>query len=193
MRSKITHRFAPILFLLAAPLAQAHPGHGPADLASGFVHPFTGWDHLLAMIGVGIWATQLGGRSLWALPCAFVASMAAGAALGVAGFAPAGVEWWILSSVFILGLLVAFATRVPVAAGMAVAAAAGFAHGVAHGMEMPFQADSVRFLTGMVVATALLHSLGVAAGVVGGRRSPAVARVLGAGIAAGGVALLFVG
>jgi len=191
MRYKSASRLAPLLFLAAAPLARAHPGHGPADLTSGFIHPFTGWDHLLAMVAVGIWATQLGGRSLWALPGAFVGAMAAGAALGAAGFAPPGVEWWILSSVFILGLLVASAARVPVPVGIAVTAAAGFVHGIAHGMEMPFQAATVRFLAGMVVATAILHSLGVAAGVLGGRRSPAIVRIAGAGIAACGVALLF--
>jgi len=178
------------VFLLAAPLAQAHPGHGPADLAAGFVHPFTGWDHLLAMLSVGMWAAFLGGRARWALPSAFVGAMAVGAAVGIAGHAPGGVDGWILASVFALGLLLACAIRLPLSLGIGLVALAGFFHGAAHGAEMPFHADSVRFLSGMVVATALLHALGVAAGILLSRKGGGLIRLAGAGVVAGGVALL---
>jgi urease accessory protein len=190
MKSKSVTRFLALLFLVITPLAQAHPGHGPADLVSGFLHPLTGWDHLLAMVAVGLWAAQLGGRARWALPSTFVGAMAVGAAVGIAGFAPWGVERWILASVFALGLLVACAARLPLRFGLGVVALAGFFHGVAHGSEMPFQADSVRFLGGMVTATALLHAAGVTAGVSLGKKYPAAVRLAGAGIVAGGIALL---
>jgi len=190
MKFKFPPRLVPLIFLAAAPLAQAHPGHGPADFANGFVHPFTGWDHLLAMVAVGLWAAQLGRCALWAMPAAFVGSMATGAAMGIAGFAPSGVEWWIMSSVFVLGLLIAGAIRIPLAAGLGIAALAGFFHGVAHGMEMPLQSDSIRFLAGMVVATVVLHSIGVATGVLVGRKRPSILRLAGAGIAAAGVVLM---
>lgn len=190
MKFKFPPRLIPLIFLAAAPLAQAHPGHGPADFATGFVHPFTGWDHLLAMVAVGLWAAQMGRSALWTMPAAFVGSMATGAWMGIAGFAPSGVEWWIMSSVFVLGLLIAGAIRIPLAAGLGIAALAGFFHGVAHGMEMPLQSDSIRFLAGMVVATVLLHSIGVATGVMAGRKSPSILRLAGAGIAAAGVVLM---
>jgi urease accessory protein len=190
MKLKFAPRFLPLLFLVVTPLAQAHPGHGPADLVTGFLHPLTGWDHLLAMVAVGLWAAQLGRRALWALPSTFVGAMAVGAAVGIAGYAPWGVERWILASVFALGLLVACAARLPLRYGLGVAGLAGFFHGVAHGSEMPFQADSIRFLAGMVIATALLHALGVTAGVSLGKKYPLIVRIAGAGIVAGGIALL---
>ncbi len=35
----------------------AHPGHD-AGMLSGFLHPLLGLDHLIAMLAVGIWASQ---------------------------------------------------------------------------------------------------------------------------------------
>jgi urease accessory protein len=177
------------LLLLAAPLAQAHPGHMPANFISGLVHPLTGWDHLLAMVAVGLWAAQLGGRARWALPAMFVGAMTVGAAIGIAGFEPAGMETGILASVLVLGLGVASGVRLPIGAGLALVALAGTVHGVAHGAEMPLQVDTLCYLGGMVAATAALHAVGVAAGLVAGRRSTALVRWAGAGIAAAGVAL----
>lgn len=182
--------FRPLAFLLlAAPLAHAHPGHGPADFASGLIHPLTGWDHLLAMVAVGLWASQVGGRARWALPAAFVGAMVAGAAGGLAGLAPPGIEAGIVLSVLLLGLAVAGAARVPPTVGIALVALAGAVHGLAHGAEMPLQADALRFLAGMVLATAGLHAGGIAAGLAAARRSTALVRWAGVGIAAGGIAL----
>jgi len=189
MKIKSALRFAPLL-LLSAPLAEAHPGHGPASLVAGFIHPFTGWDHLLAMVAVGLWAAQLGGRARWALPLAFVSAMIVGAAAGIAGWLPPGIEWGILASVLVLGLALAGAIRVPLVAGVAIVAAAGLVHGVAHGAEMPLQAGSLRFLAGMIAATALLHAGGLAAGLAAARRRPVLTRLAGAAIAAGGIALI---
>jgi urease accessory protein len=182
-------RLLPLL-LLAAPLAQAHPGHGPHGFVSGLVHPFTGWDHLLAMVAVGLWAAQLGGRARWAVPATFVSAMIAGAAAGIMGFVPPGIEIGILASVLVLGLLVASATRLPLGAGIVLVALAGACHGAAHGAEMPAAANSLHFLEGMVLATAILHATGVAAGLAAARRSPALVRWAGAAILGGGVALL---
>jgi urease accessory protein len=190
MKLKSALRSVPLL-LISAPLAEAHPGHGPASLAAGFAHPFTGWDHLLAMVAVGLWAAQLGGRFRWALPAAFVSAMIVGAAVGIAGGVPPGVEWGILASVLVLGLALAGAIRVPLGAGLAIVAAAGLMHGIAHGAERPLRADSLRFLTGMVAATALLHAAGLAAGWATAQKRPALARMAGAAIAAGAVGLIF--
>jgi urease accessory protein len=192
MKTKLPCRFASlaILVLASSPFASAHPGHGPTDLVTGFLHPLTGWDHLLAMVAVGLWAAQLGGRARWALPATFVGAMALGAVAGIAGFAPAGVDSAILASVFALGLLVAGAVRMPLGAGLALVGLAGACHGAAHGAEMPWQADSLQFLGGMVAATALLHASGVIAGVQGLKHSRNALRWAGAAIVAGGFALL---
>jgi urease accessory protein len=187
-----THRLsylAPLGFFLCAPLAQAHPGHGPADFATGLIHPFTGLDHLLAMVAVGLWAAQLGGRARWLLPGTFVAAMLLGAIGGIAGLPPAGAEWGILASVFILGLALAAALRPPLWIGLAAVAAAGGCHGIAHGAEMPPGAASLEFLAGMVAATALLHALGVGAGTLATRQGRLL-RWAGAGVIAGGFGLL---
>ncbi|HTB81853.1 MAG TPA: HupE/UreJ family protein [Opitutaceae bacterium] len=182
-------RLLMLLPLVVAPLALAHPGHGPTSLSAGFFHPLTGWDHLLAMLAVGLWAAQLGGRARWALPLTFVSTMALGAAVGIAGFVLPGVDQWILASVFALGLLIAWAVRLPLAGGLFLVALAGTFHGLAHGAEMPLNASGLRFLSGMIAATALLHATGLAAGLIAGRRNTALVRLAGAGIVAGGVAL----
>ena len=189
MRIRRTLRFS-LLALTAVPVAHAHPGHGPADLAAGFSHPFTGWDHLLAMVAVGLWAAQAGGRTRWLLPLSVVSAMLVGAAAGIAGLAPAGVDSLIVGSVLILGLLVAGAVSLPPLFGCSLAALAGAFHGLAHGAEMPLQADSIRFLAGMVAGTALLHAAGFFGGLLAARHSRAIVRFAGVGVAAGGLALL---
>lgn len=184
-------RSLPLLLLASAPLLQAHPGHGPADFSTGFLHPLTGWDHLLAMVAVGLWAAQLGSRSRWGVPAAFLGAMILGALAGIGGFAPIGMEAGIAASVLILGLLVAGAVKLPIGYGIGIAALAGAFHGAAHGAEMPRTGAALSFLGGMVVATALLHAAGVTAGsAAGAGRKQALVRWAGAGIAAAGVALL---
>ena len=182
-------RFLLLLPLAAAPLAQAHPGHGLHSFSAGLQHPLTGYDHLLAMVAVGLWAVQLGGRARWALPLTFVSAMALGAMAGISGFALPGVNGWILASVFALGLLIAGAAKLPLGAGLGLVALAGAFHGFAHGAEMPLSANSLHFLAGMVMTTALLHAAGVVFGLAAQKRSVALLRLAGAGIVAGGVAL----
>jgi urease accessory protein len=178
-----------ILPLAAVPLAQAHPGHGLHSFSAGLQHPLTGYDHLLAMVAVGLWAVQLGGRARWVLPLTFVSAMALGAVAGLSGFALPGINGWILASLFAFGLLIAGAARMPLGAGLGLVALAGVFHGLAHGAEMPLSANSLHFLAGMVVTTALLHVAGVAFGLAAQKRSVALLRLAGAGIVAGGVAL----
>jgi urease accessory protein len=178
-----------IIPLAAVPLAQAHPGHGLHSFSAGLKHPLTGYDHLLAMIAVGLWAVQLGGRARWALPLAFVSAMALGAMAGISGFALPGVNGWILASVFALGLLIAGAAKLPPGVGVGLVALAGAFHGLAHGAEMPLSANSLHFLAGMVVTTALLHAAGVAIGLAAQKRSVTLLRLTGTGIVAGGVVL----
>ena len=153
----------PLILLATALLlplpAFAHVGDGlHHGLLAGFVHPFSGADHLLAMVMVGLWAGLLGGRARLALPAGFLAGMAGGALLGFAGVALPGVEAGILASVIVLGALAALALRPPLALGVALAAGFGLLHGHAHGTEM---LAGPAFL-GMLAGTALLHAAGLA-------------------------------
>jgi urease accessory protein len=168
-------------------LASAHilPGtsHGFQD---GFVHPLTGWDHLLAMIAVGLWAAQHRGRAVWLIPASFVGVMLLGGILGVAGVHLPGVELVIAISVLALGALVATMTRFTISLSMAVVGLFALFHGYAHGHEMPAAAGAFPFSIGFVVATALLHGVGLAAG-LSFQKQPLVLRWAGAAIAASSV------
>jgi urease accessory protein len=169
--------------------AMAHtPGATEAGFAAGFAHPLFGLDHLLAMIAVGLWASQLGGRALWLVPTSFVGVMAAGAALGTIAALPA-VELGIIGSLVVLGALVAFAARLPLAAVAAIVGAFALFHGHAHGAEMPATASAL-YAFGFVAATALLHGIGVVAGLYSRSTAAWLVRASGAAVAATGLVLL---
>ncbi|MDO9337159.1 MAG: HupE/UreJ family protein [Caulobacteraceae bacterium] len=176
----------PVLILgLAATPVLAHPGHDGASLAAGLEHPLTGLDHLLAMVAVGVLAAMRGGPSQWAWPAAFLAAMLGGIALGQ--LAPgAALEPMILTSVIVLGGLLAASVRVPAVLGLLLMTAFGLAHGYAHGVEGP--AGGYGFPAGVLLTTAGLHAAGLLAG-LSLKTRPAVARLLGAGAALSGVVL----
>ncbi|MEA3209964.1 MAG: urease accessory protein [Chthoniobacter sp.] len=161
--SHSTKIFAALLaaLSLAPTLAQAHPGHG-SGLGAGLAHPLQGLDHVLAMVAVGLWAAQLGGRARWAVPAAFVTLMAAGSAVGMAGVTVPFVQPAILCSVVILGLLILAAMRPPLVASMALVGVFAAFHGLAHGGEVPANADGLAYAGGLVLATAGWHGCGLA-------------------------------
>lgn len=172
--------------------AEAHSGTGLAGgFVPGFLHPFGGFDHLLAMVSVGLWGAFLGRPLLVLLPMLFPAVMAFGGALGIAGVPLPPVEIGIALSVLVLGALIACAVRAPI--WLACMIVAGFAifHGYAHGKELPSAADPVAYSLGFVLATGLLHLAGIALGALNTRRGGTiVTRVLGGGIALAGVLFL---
>lgn len=147
---------------LAPSLAMAHPGadhvHGAVQ---GFLHPFGGLDHLLAMIAVGMFAAQLGGRALWIVPAAFVGTMAAAGALGMSGVPVPHVEIGIALSVVALGAAVALRLHVPTLLAATLAGIFALFHGYAHGAEMPATMSGLAYGAGFVAATALLHAIGI--------------------------------
>ncbi len=146
---------------LAMPaMAWAHPGHG-GGLVEGLAHPLTGWDHLLAMLAVGVLGARMGGRAIWALPLAFVLALAIGAMLGVAELTWGPVETVVALSVVGLGLWMASGQNLPIKLGVAAVAFFGLYHGMAHGAEVI--GNPVAFMVGMVVMSALLHFSGVLA------------------------------
>jgi urease accessory protein len=171
-------------------LAQAHTGIESAfGLQHGMAHPFTGADHLLAMVAVGLWASQLGGRALWLVPGAFIGMMAAGAGLAVAGVAFPFVEQGITLSVFALGLLVAAAARLPVAACIGLVGTFALFHGAAHGGEMPVAASGLAYGIGFLAATAALHLSGVGIATALRRSKGEAVRLAGAAVAGAGALL----
>jgi len=150
--------------------ASAHTGLGAIhDFAAGFVHPWLGADHLLAMFAVGLWASVLGGRALWLLPLSFLSVMGMGAGLHFAGVALPYAEWGVAASVLALELAVWQDGRT--AAGWAGAMSGGFAlfHGYVHAAELGANADAGLYTAGFLLATALLHGLGLATGLAGRR------------------------
>ena len=167
-------------FVLAPTLAFAHPGlpGHTHDLASGFMHPFSGLDHILAMVAVGLFAAQLGGRALWAVPASFVAMMAAAGVAGMSGVALPLTETGIALSVIVLGGAVALRLALPVAAATVLVGFFAMFHGYAHGLETPETASGLLYGLGFVAATAALHALGIGLGLALGRFEGAFGRGL---------------
>ena len=178
-------------------LASAHVGvdgaaHHDIGFMQGFLHPFTGLDHLAAMVAVGLWSALVarGGRDvLWA-PAGFAAMLLAGALAGLVGLAVPGVEPMIAASLLAIGLLVATRLRLPGPVAAAVVGAFAVFHGVAHGNELAGDHGAGAAIAGMVVATALLHGAGIAVGWTLRQRAAWLARAAGAAVALFGVALL---
>lgn len=193
-RQRIARGLAGLALLAASGAALAHPGHPGHDaatsFAAGFLHPLSGADHLCAMIVVGLWSS-LTARRVWLAPLAFVAMLAAGGLLGMShALALPGVEPMIAVSLLVLGLLLATRARLPGWAGAAIVGAFAIFHGFAHGVELPAQASAMHYLAGFVLATGVLHGVGIAAGGALRRRSAWLPRVLGAGVLAYGATLL---
>jgi urease accessory protein len=161
-------------------------------LASGFAHPFVGLDHLLAMVAVGVWAVQLGGRYRLLLPATFVAAMAAGAGAGLLGIPLPRVESLIALSVLVLGALVAASVRAGWQWPAALVALFALFHGHAHGAEMPVFSSPGLYFAGFLLATALLHAIGVVAATLLKERA-AIVRFGGAAIGLAGSWLLVSG
>jgi urease accessory protein len=177
--------------LVAAP-ASAHVGHGINGFNSGFLHPLTGPDHLLAMAAVGIVAaTWRSDRTLWLAPAAFLLGMVGGGIAGMIGVPFPGAELLIVGSVILLGIAIAAAVTDGKGSAwvLPLLAAAGLAHGHAHGAEAPSAAHPALYIGGFLLATACVHLAGVGVGTV--IRNRQIARVtIGAATATAGVLLL---
>ncbi len=160
---------------LCAAQASAHTGTGLAGgFAAGFRHPLTGYDHLLAMVCVGLWGAFLGRPLIYTLPVIFPAMMVGGAILGMLNAPLGSVEIGIAFSVTVLGGCIALSLRAPVWAACLIVGTFAVFHGYAHGKELPSAADPVGYSVGFVFATGLLHALGIAIGSLNGRPGGAV-------------------
>lgn len=195
-------RIALLAVLCLPVIADAHPGHAGLALRDGFMHPWLGLDHLLAMLAVGLWARQLqgsrdagDGRSAWVsplmLPAFFVAAVAAGAVVGEQIGGSGLVEGLIATSLIALGALLAAARGLPLAMTVALTLSMGLVHGWAHGAEMPADASMQAFFAGFLAATAILHLCGIGlASLLMKRGATVVLRAGGVGLAAIGCGLL---
>jgi urease accessory protein len=182
-----------VSFLLALPLtAFAHAQSGVAvGFKSGFLHPLSGLDHILAMVSVGIWGSQLGKPAIWLLPVTFPMVMAFGGVLGVRGLPLPGVEVGIALSALVLGIMIAFSARPPLWVAALIVGIFAVFHGYSHGKELPHAAQPLAYGMAFVLATGMLHVFGILLGILhqwsfGSR----VLRLMGAGVACVSIFLL---
>ncbi|MDH4415489.1 MAG: HupE/UreJ family protein [Rhizobium sp.] len=182
------------LATLIGPPAQAHVMDGPlGGFGSGFGHPLAGFDHLLAMLAVGLWGAQMGGRSVWTLPATFPMIMCVGGIIGMTGILPdQPIEYGIAFSVIVLGAAIAAAWRAPEWVALVLIAAFALMHGYPHGVLAPRASDPAAFTVGFVVSTGVIHVIGIAIGAslkpIGGGR---LVQAMGAGISLAGFWFLF--
>ena len=181
-----------VVQLVGAGPASAHAEGGlTGGFMSGLAHPISGWDHVVAMVAVGLWGAFLGAPAIWLLPVVFPLVMAFGGILGIVGVEIPSVEAGIALSAIVLGLCVALALRPPLPVAAAIVGAFAVFHGHAHGTELPGAADAYAYAAGFVIATGLLHVAGIAFGNLArwdaGR---VVVRACGGAIALAGVGFL---
>ncbi|MBO9587467.1 HupE/UreJ family protein [Devosia sp.] len=182
------------LAITAAATLPAFAHLDPAEhgsFAAGFSHPLFGLDHILAMVAVGLWAAMQGGRAVWIVPAAFVGTMAVGFAAAIAGVPLPFVEPVILASVIFIGVAIALALPIPTGAVAAMVGFFAFFHGHAHGGELG-EAGAWQFAMGFIIATAVLHAVGIGLGLALARfGGKALSRIAGVATALGGLWLAF--
>jgi urease accessory protein len=187
---------ATIVMALSASSADAHTGVGSTmGFVNGLLHPVFGIDHILAMLMVGTFAVQLGGRSLFLVPATFVGSMAVGGMLGLPSISIGIAEFGIALSVLTLGLIIAFRLKPAMPVTMAAVVFFGICHGHAHGTEMPENASGLAYAAGFMLTTAVVHAVGAGVGLsIGskgnGNLGDVIVRSLGAIAAVVGVGLV---
>lgn len=155
-----------LLSLLFAASARAHADAATlaGGFATGFMHPVLGWDHVVAMVAVGLWGAFLGDRAVWTLPVVFPVVMAFGGVLGLLGVPIPFVETGIALSAVVIGAMIATASRPPLWVAAIVVGAFAIFHGYAHGAELPEAANPLLYTAGFMVATGLLHVGGIVVG-----------------------------
>ena len=155
-----------MLLSMIPSVVYAHDGSNVpfGGFLSGLVHPVLGYDHLLAMLSVGILSAQIGGRAIWTVPATFVSMMALGGALGLIDIGLTSTELGIAASLVLLGLIIAAERRLPILLAMAGVGFFAVFHGYAHGTEMPTTAEPALYAAGFLTGTALIHIAGLVIG-----------------------------
>jgi len=176
---------AVVLLLFQSDSVHAHAGHSSGGIVGGILHPLLGFDHLLAMVAVGLWSSRGGSKRRWLLPVLFVSAMIPSMWMGIAGLPLPGVEMGIAASVIGFGALIATRTDASTLVAGIVAVVFAMFHGQAHGAEMPEGSLMWTYGLGMVMATAALHCCGVFVGLALQRDRGVVAYRLGGAVIAG--------
>jgi urease accessory protein len=192
MTLALKHRSIRVVALLTALWAQSALGHVLQSEAQGFLtgffHPISGADHVLAMVAVGLWGAQLGAPAIWVLPVAFPLVMAMGGMLGFLGVPIPGVEYGIAASAIMLGTAVTFEVKPSLVIAALVVGCFAIFHGHAHGTELPAGQSALLYSTGFVMATGCLHAVGIGIGTVHrSTRGRQLLRGAGTVVAIGGV------
>jgi len=199
MTKELRHRTFFVWFLVVAlnhdwvPFAHAHVEQGQAvGFVTGLEHPWSGLDHILAMIAVGLWGAQLGNPAMWVLPITFPMMMSLGAMMGLLGIPVPGIEIGIAVSAILLGIMVLGEVRPKLIAAAVLVGFFAIFHGHAHGTVLPAGLSGLLYSMGFVIATGCLHGIGIIIGLV--HRWPAgkiALRGAGAFIAVMGVFFLW--
>lgn len=194
VRTSLSVNFTALVFcLLIASPALAHVEQGQAaGFVTGLEHPWSGLDHVLAMIAVGLWGAQLGNPALWILPVTFPMVMAMGAMMGLLGIPVPGIEIGIAVSAILLGVMVLGEVKPKLYIATVMVGFFAIFHGHAHGTELPAGQSGLLYSMGFVIATGVLHGIGILIGTI--HRWPAgklALRGAGAFIAAMGVFFLW--
>ena len=180
-----------LLLLIATPALAHEGGVAGAGFVTGFLHPILGWDHVAAMVAVGLWGAFLGAPAIWVLPVAFPLVMALGGALALLGLPLPAVEIGIAGSAVVIGAMVLLALRPPLGIAAVIVAFFALFHGYAHGTEMPNAANPLAYAIGFVIGTGLLHLVGIALGLLTRMPQGALAvRTAGGAIALAGLYFL---
>ena len=154
-----------LMGLIIAPLAQAHPVTTQAlGLISGFLHPFTGVDHVMAAVAAGLWGAVSAGARRRSVIAAFLGMLALGAIAGFAGASVPLAEPVIALSVIAFGVLIASRTSLSGLVSSGIAGGFAFFHGYAHAAGLPLTAGSGWYLLGLLTATAFLLGSGLVLG-----------------------------
>ncbi|MDF0731980.1 HupE/UreJ family protein [Pseudomonas entomophila] len=172
-----------VLLMVALP-AFAHPGHDSNPLQDGLLHPLTGLDHLLMLLGTGVLAA-LTRRSL-SLPLATLGTMFGGAVLGHLFGDLVGVETMISVSLVVAAVAMLLPNRQLLLA-LAMPVFALF-HGWAHGVEATPSAFWL-FSAGFVTVSGLLLVAGFGVGCML-RRHAKLQKLFGGGLLAGAAFVL---
>ena len=188
---------AAVLMVLSVPMASAHGGAATpqSSLEQGFLHPLFGVDHFGAMVAVGLLSAVLLRGAIWRLPLVFVGALLVGGIAGFNGFELAGRELWVMGSLVAMGAVLLTRTSIGLPWAFLAVAFFGFAHGNAHGLDLPAAASPAGFASGFVLASGLCHAGGIALGVVAKRSrwSANILRVGGALLVGQGMLLLVAG
>ena len=161
-------------------------------MLSGLGHPVIGIDHFAAVVAVGCLAAAH--RAGAALAIAFVLAMMAGVVVHLHAVTVPAAELLVALSVIALGAILLRAPQLPVSAALGLFVLVGLIHGYALGESIygAERAPLAAYLTGLAVIQSViaLGALGIARALTRRYTNISALRLIGAGIAGIGLAVL---